>query len=1017
MKITRLSCVAGVIALMSILFANEGALARNTTPNWFSGQVVYKEIPNRERLADCKYENRTVLGVLPRVYTTNDVATIQEVCVYHANGYEYAYYARDYYIYPGNHHAGTLHESGVAFSFNSTNEMLPSLTIGNRDSDVQLYMGASKAFLQQSTPRGGIDYYKDLRAHIIYELNGTISLDGHPDYSFRDKDYAPLPAEGVGVSSDKQWVSFASPNLGIFILDTSALRLKRISNNYEIYSHTFPRPDVVTSPSNGGKYVLIGGWAVDPEVYVDNGSCGAYGETFLRDYYHNLPIANKCESRNVKEAINANSPAIGNTPYRRFMNAQMSSDGGHFDYYDGYKDASVYAQNMRPLSNTRYLALGDSYASGEGDLPGAHETYYILGTNVVGNYPLVPQEMCHISSRSYPFLLAAKMGFHDDTMKSVACSGAVADDVMTYDTNNFNRIIADNYMGQGRVGAGGPRLVGTGNVLGFQDEARDKVLPGRVQQIEHVQKTKPEAVTIMMGGNDLGFGGIMASCANLWNWGRLDDDCEQTTSTGEVKIVRAIQSMYPKWVHMYKNIKASTSSGKVYVMGYPHFLATDNICSEMAGLYTRSERQSINQTIDYVNATIKNAALDAGVWYIDITNALEGKELCGKSNGMTGFDDLAYQAIMSEYMHYKNTTDENIKKYGLAGRVYNMNPTFLQTYQANRSIEAAAGIAANPSSAIWATFQQLIHPNNVGHQALYNRIAAGLGPDLLDSEECNAIVTCPTFNADGSVASAQGIPSPETYIEGIAMSATGEVYVNGEGVISLGRKIDNTIAKSAGESYQIGVDLLTKLKVDTSKPIKLSIHSDPTHLGTLTKDGDVYSLTATLPNSTAAGIHALHVAATTLDGTILDIVRYVMVVGPNGDIDDDGILDQVDMCAFGVPSNKDDDGDGIADNCDMFISTGSQKNDENLVLAPSVGRTADGILPLLTSADQKDTQEVQNSAMPVIPRTGDTLNRQVAKLTNKTQSSEPPKWNIVWLVTGLIALLIGLLYGFRKRRT
>lgn len=1007
--------IIGVVLVACAVYVNSCVVSAATVaPRWDEKTVKYLEASSGIVGAKtCEWQSRYIAEDINKNYDKASGKPI-EICVYVAKGFEYGYYEREY-RYVISPWQEPVKERGFAIlPSGNSGAMVPISNMDGTNENWHLPLGADRgelAFVGYSETGVGLNilYVSDVLDGLEYDLATNTYRRNVPFKILNDANNNPYVIYGYGKSENGRFLGLMEwDRMTLFDLDTKVGHAVRM-NEYRLPS-SWPNPSSEVSITNNGKYLAYGGYNVPFELIEVDDRCITASE---------MEVNLLCRTTNLRTIADKNSlpPEGSRYEYRSYSKISISQDGGHVDYYDSRKWASIYAYNMRPLSPMRYLALGDSFASGEGDLPGAHETYYIPGTNIVGNYPLMPQEMCHISSRSYPFLLAAKMGFHDGTMKSVACSGAVADDVMTYDTNNYNRIIADNYMGQGRVGSGGPRLAGTGNILGFQDEAREKVLPGRVQQIEHVQKTKPEVVTIMMGGNDLGFGGIMASCANLWNWGRLDDDCEQTTSTGEVKIVRAIQSMYPKWVHMYKNIKANTSSSKVYVMGYPHFLAIDNICSEMAGLYTRSERQSINQTIDYVNATIKNAALDAGVWYIDITNALEGKELCGKSSGVTGFDDLAYQAIMSEYMHYKNTTDENIKKYGLAGRVYNMNPTFLQTYQANRSIETAADIAANPSSTIWTTFQQLIHPNSVGHQALYNRIAQGLGHDLLDSEECNAIVACPALNADGSIASTKGIPSPETYIDGIAMSATGEVYVNGEGVISIGRKIDNTIAKSAGESYQIGVDLLTKLKVDTSKPIKLSIHSDPSYLGTLTKDGDAYSLTATLPNSIRAGVHALHVGATTLDGTILDIVRYVMVVGPNGDIDDDGILDQVDTCAFGVPSTKDDDGDGIADNCDMFITTASQKNDEYLVLAPNAGRTANGILPLLTSADQKDTQAVQNSATSVIPRTADTVNRQVAKPTNKTRSSEPPKWNIVWSVTGLAAVLIGLLYSFRKRRT
>lgn len=957
-----------------------------------------------------------------RAYTgESPLTTTLDVCVYKALGYEYARYAREYYILPSSPNVGTLSESGVAFSFDGSPIMYPSFSIGNKDSDEQHYMGQSRGFLQQTSLRSTIDYYSNLPKHIVYELNGTVSLDNKPDFSFEDTSGSPLPAEGVGISVNKRWVSFASPNIGVLILDTHNLEIKRISNRYELYSHTSPRPEAVTSPSGDGRYIVFGGWAIDPEVYINNPSCGAVGEGYTHSFYSNLPIANGCSYRDLKEVINEHSPSIGNTPFHRFMNLQMNNDGGSFNYYDGYQWASIYAHNMRPLSEMRYLALGDSFASGEGDMSNSNKTYYIPGTNVVGNYPAIPQEMCHISSRSYPFLIASKMGLAaGGSMKSIACSGAVANDVLTFDTNNFERILADNYMGQGRIGSGGPRLLGVPNAPALQAEARQSTLPGRVQQIELVQKTKPEAVTIMMGGNDLGFGSIMMGCANLWNWGRFDGDCEQTTGPGEVKMVRAIQAMYPEWLHMYKNIKKNTSSGKVYVIGYPHFLASDNICSEMAGLYSATERKSINQTIDYANATMKNAALDAGVWFIDVHDSLEGKELCGRSTGVTGIDNLAFQAIMSEYMRYKDEMDNNIKQYGLLGRLYNMNPTFLTTYQANRSAELAVDAAMNPSVTFGKTFQQLSHPNSVGHQAIFDRIASGLGPDMLDSEVCNAIVACPELDDTGGVVGQRGIPSPGQYIEGIAMDSTGQVYVNGDGVISIGGKIDKAIEKSAGDAYELTEDIITRYHIDISVPMKLYIHSTPTYLGTFESVNGKYIVRAAVPESVPVGMHTLHVSAATTGGKELDIVKYVMVLGPRSDVDDDGTPDGSDRCAFGDASSQDGDSDGLADNCDMYVApaaskpvvstpshlAGTTKPLSTGILPAVIGDNAssgfDTSLPAQSSTDLKSDEQVRATLEPTNTASGQTSSIQSGS---------------VWWVVMLLALAIVTGYIVRRQRS
>src|SRR5690606_32712651 len=86
-----------------------------------------------------------------------------------------------------------------------------------------------------------------------------------------------------------------------------------------------------------------------------------------------------------------------------------------------------------------YLALGDSYSSGEGDTERDKRTgqkYYRSWTDVEEDAAWgQPREKCHISTRSYPYILAQGMALGDPVngpstrWHSVACSGARIRDV------------------------------------------------------------------------------------------------------------------------------------------------------------------------------------------------------------------------------------------------------------------------------------------------------------------------------------------------------------------------------------------------------------------------------------------------------------------------------------------------------------------------------------------------------------------------------------------------------------
>lgn len=79
-----------------------------------------------------------------------------------------------------------------------------------------------------------------------------------------------------------------------------------------------------------------------------------------------------------------------------------------------------------------YLAMGDSYSSGEGDLRGGD--WYEPGTDDQGDKStFLGRNLCHLSRRSYPYLIAKSLGYIDNLdntpssdglFHSVACSGA-----------------------------------------------------------------------------------------------------------------------------------------------------------------------------------------------------------------------------------------------------------------------------------------------------------------------------------------------------------------------------------------------------------------------------------------------------------------------------------------------------------------------------------------------------------------------------------------------------------------
>lgn len=100
---------------------------------------------------------------------------------------------------------------------------------------------------------------------------------------------------------------------------------------------------------------------------------------------------------------------------------------------------------------------------------------------------------------------------------------------------------------------------------------------------------------------------------------------------GGLSLANQIEGQYDKLVSLYKDIyKASRYKAKIYVLGYPRFISShsDASCDVNVGSLNEDERIMVTAGITYLNRVIKQAALSAGVMYVDIENSLLGHRLC-----------------------------------------------------------------------------------------------------------------------------------------------------------------------------------------------------------------------------------------------------------------------------------------------------------------------------------------------------------------------------------------------------
>jgi hypothetical protein len=312
-----------------------------------------------------------------------------------------------------------------------------------------------------------------------------------------------------------------------------------------------------------------------------------------------LKIQPNCKSFDVLNKLKQVLPTVDFVGNVRFANNHTITFTARYKNDAGQDRYAVYSMTAAGwlASTKQYLALGDSYISGEGALS------YREGTDTAIN-------QCHQSLVSYPNLL----GIQQASFASVACSGAKVHNVTKPTPKNQNI-----YQVKGDP------------TEGVQELAKQSYMPGYILQREFVSANNPEAVTISIGGNDVGFGRILEKCVHPTK--HLQDNIE-TASTcydnyeDRAEVVQLINSQFTKLKELYRSLREGPSGPRrVYVVGYPQVAKVGGDCG-LNVLMNAEEVKFAHDLTEYLDSVIKRAADEAGVQYLDTQHAFDGYRLC-----------------------------------------------------------------------------------------------------------------------------------------------------------------------------------------------------------------------------------------------------------------------------------------------------------------------------------------------------------------------------------------------------
>ena len=345
-----------------------------------------------------------------------------------------------------------------------------------------------------------------------------------------------------------------------------------------------------------------------PQYLTSDAAVGANGVVMLPVSYAYLcgPVNEYCNAIRfdfVWQAVNApalSSLSIVDTPPGSYELDGFATGVGHlyvtlhsFDMSVStlatFAVAGLAADYQRivglgsaPPASVAYVALGDSYSSGEGTGVGTGAAYD-PGTAVANN-------KCHRSSLySWPALVARSRNLSSFSFH--ACSGAIVQDFSS-----------------------GPNHEYSGEV-----HAQDVWVNKNVS-----------LVTLTVGGDDADFEPIM-SCFSYPHASSCEADWQATLNADLTALSSA--SGAKSLLALYLKIKQLAPGARVVVVGYPRLfpaVPTENSCPTGAPVtkFSTYDQRWLNTGATRLDSVIKAAALKANVTFVDVYNSLNGHELC-----------------------------------------------------------------------------------------------------------------------------------------------------------------------------------------------------------------------------------------------------------------------------------------------------------------------------------------------------------------------------------------------------
>ncbi|MGI5134189.1 MULTISPECIES: SGNH/GDSL hydrolase family protein [unclassified Streptomyces] len=224
-------------------------------------------------------------------------------------------------------------------------------------------------------------------------------------------------------------------------------------------------------------------------------------------------------------------------------------------------------------------------ASAHGVGHGRDTQYVSLGDSYTSG-PLIPQQVdaaCARSDHNYPSIVAAEREV--TAFKDASCGGATTEDMWKPQGTN-------------------------------------------PPQLNAVQRDT-DLVTVQIGGNDIGFGSIIATCAGLSSTDVTGNPCQRHyAASGFDQLALNIVQTAPKVDRVLRAVRAKAPHARVLVVGYPDLLPDDGSGCFPSVPFASKDFPYLRDTEKRLNLMLRLVAEWNHAEYVDTYGPTQGHDMC-----------------------------------------------------------------------------------------------------------------------------------------------------------------------------------------------------------------------------------------------------------------------------------------------------------------------------------------------------------------------------------------------------